>query len=982
MEPLEFLAAVLPPPGNGRYCVAELTKKKEHYYVETLDEAQTKIDSWKKSNYDIYFALGTFGDELNDKKNNYSRTATNVQMVKCIAVDIDCNHPKDIPDSTGAVKSKAYASAQSAVSALMTFCDEIGLSDLGRPWLVASGGGVHAYWPFKEAVEKDEWLPVAEGFKRLCFQKKLAIDPTITSDASRVLRVPDTINTGVKANKRVREATNVRFKNEGDFFELTDIRALVEKHLIGTAYEKITKPSNTLILPGTAPVGATSVSLFQNSVTRFKKIIMLTKQGNGCGQLDYYVNNASDDGMEPLWRGLLSITQKCVDGEKAAVWLSDMHPYPHERMHQKLSEIKGPYPCTKFDSENPGVCISCKHWGKITNPLALGRETAVTRLEKTIITKENETVHRPETPRGYAYGKHGGVFIEKDDEDANGNKIKRMVMLLSYDLFPVHILSNKGSHTLHMMALRPQGIKTITLPTKMIGSPVEVTKALVDQNVLSSFGSGNDKNLYDYVRASYEKMSTEKNTIEIPTSYGWQANEDFVFAGCIYSANKKPVEIPMEGLENIVDNTQPTGTLDAWRNFINLLIRKKMYDHLAIILAGIGAPLMRFTGIYGITFHCGSTESGTGKSLALEGAASVWGHPVHYRTGKGTSPVAMQQRLGLLNSCPLITDEITSKNRNNFEWFPEFLLDMTEGRGKERMESGSNKERINLSTWMTNAIMSSNTHVVDILTGERKHAAEGELRRLIEFVMDEELSWEADEIEIIKSLSQNYAVAGHILAQYFVDHTEELAKLVPTCVTQMYTDFQATNDERFWMAGIGATIASGVICNSKHADVVEFPMQEIINAFKRRIDYMRVNIRSGKRVAEDVLNGFIRDHWGHFVIVNYGERGGLAAAMGDGSMIDKATTKSNVMGRVENGVTAGCKDFFIEERLLKSYCSSMSFGYTDFKRQMEKAYMVSYIPKKDLMAKTNGPQMRVAVMKISRREEEANEIIALPVDKT
>jgi ATP-dependent helicase HrpA len=52
----------------------------------------------------------------------------------------------------------------------------------------------------------------------------------------------------------------------------------------------------------------------------------------------------------------------------------------------------------------------------------------------------------------------------------------------------------------------------------------------------------------------------------------------------------------------------------------------------------------------------------------------------------------------------------------------------------------------------------------------------------------------------------------------------------------MYVDFEATNDERFWMAGIGATIAGGILCNSKHADVVEFPMQEIINAFKRRIE--------------------------------------------------------------------------------------------------------------------------------------------------
>ena len=153
-------------------------------------------------------------------------------------------------------------------------------------------------------------------------------------------------------------------------------------------------------------------------------------------------------------------------------------------------------------------------------------------------------------------------------------------------------------------------------------------------------------------------------------------------------------------------------------------------------------------------------------------------------------------------------------------------------------------------------------------------------------------------------------------------------------------------------------------------------MAEIIEALKRRIVHMRNNIKGNKRSAEDVLNGFIREYWGKFVIINYGEKGGLSAAMGDGSMIDRATTKANVMGRVENGVTPGCKDFYIEERLLRSFCSSMSFGYSDFKKQMEKLYTVTYMPKKDMMAKTNGPQMRVGTMKISRREEDANDIIA------
>jgi len=164
--------------------------------------------------------------------------------------------------------------------------------------------------------------------------------------------------------------------------------------------------------------------------------------------------------------------------------------------------------------------------------------------------------------------------------------------------------------------------------------------------------------------------------------------------------------------------------------------------------------------------------------------------------------------------------------------------------------------------------------------------------------------------------------------------------------------------------------------NFQHANIADFPMDMIIQAMHRRIDYMRTNIKGGKRSAEDVLNAFIREYWGHFVVVNFGEKGGLSAAMGDGSVIDKATTKSNVMGRVENGVTAGCKDFYIEERLLKSFCSSMSFGYADFKRHIERQYAVTYVSKKDMMAKTTGPQMRVAVMKISRREDETDDIIA------
>ncbi len=982
MEPLEFLAEVLPPPGNGKYCVVELSKKKEHFYVDTLEEALPKIDAWNARGLDVYFALGTFGDLKR-------RIATNVRMVRCIAVDVDCNHPKDIPDpETGELKAKAYPSAQAAAQAIMQFADEVGLSGLGNPWLVASGGGVHAYWPFKEAVDINEWKPVAEGFKRLCFQKKLDIDQTITADASRVLRVFNTVNTGIKNNKKVREVTNVKFKNAGDHFEFEDIRALVERNLIGTAYETKTPKGGdggtALSLPGKRPSkDATSIKLFENSSTKFENIYRATKAGRGCEQLRYYAEHASEDGMEPLWRAHLSIAQKCDDGRKAAIWLSKLHPYDEDRMNTKLAEIKGPYPCTKFDSENPGVCLGCSHWGKITNPLSLGRETAVSTEAKVVDIPQDDgstaKIMRPEPPRGYAYGQHGGVFMERDDEDADGNKIKRQIMLLPFDLFPLDILNINGDHTVYMVALRKSGPQEVTLPQRAVVSKDDTLKSLATQNIIAAFGAGNDKNLFDYVRAAVEKLSSERAPLDVPDHYGWQPDGSFVHAGMVYKANEEPNKIPLPGLENIVKNTQMTGTMENWLKFINLLVSRKLWDQLAVIFLGAGAPLMRFTGLYGLTIHCCSTESGTGKSLALDGAASIWGHPTHYRAGSGTSPVAMQHRLGLLHSMPMITDEITTTNHKDFEWFPGMTMTVSEGRGKERMESGSNKERLNLSTWATFALLSSNTHAVDYMTGARKHSSEGELRRVLEWIMDEKLSWSPEEIEIIKSLQENYAVAGAVWAQYMVDNVDAVKKMTKETVTQMYKVYTAPNDERFWMAGVGCAVTAAICFSNKYAGIVDVPVEPLIESYRRSINTIRNAMKTGKRNAEDILNGFIQEHYGKFVIVHFGDKAGPMARLGDSSAVDKNTTRAQIMGRIEHGLTVGYVDFYIEERTLKSYCSNHSFGYATLKTHLEKQFVVSYIGKKDMMAKTNGPPMRVGVIKISREEDQLDEEIKNPL---
>ena len=107
--------------------------------------------------------------------------------------------------------------------------------------------------------------------------------------------------------------------------------------------------------------------------------------------------------------------------------------------------------------------------------------------------------------------------------------------------------------------------------------------------------------------------------------------------------------------------------------------------------------------------------------------------------------------------------------------------------------------------------------------------------------------------------------------------------------------------------------------------------------------------------------------------------GKLLAAWGDGETVDKSITRSKVLGRVEHGlIQPGFVEYYIEEQLLKRHCVAMSYGYDEFKEQMIEKFAATFI-KKDMMAKTNGPSMRVNTIHLRRPVEEHE--IALSVEQ-
>lgn len=966
MTPLDFLAAVLPSPGHGYYCAAELSNKKEHRYEEKLEDLIPHIDAWNAANYDIYFALATFAEEG-------SREGTNARHIRSMFIDMD-----------------GYASKKEAAAALAEFMQKTGMDALGTPWFVGSGGGLHVYWPLTETLPVATWKPVAENFKRLCKQEGLRIDMNVTADVSRVLRVPGTRN----HKKKYGTPREVKFLGAGDTFEFAAFEAFIKDKLKPEFVAKVDAP-----LQGVRPTrkpGTTQIKLLQNSVTLFEPIYDRTMAGTGCAQLKAYIDNPKEDGLEPIWRGLLSWTKVCEDGDDWSVWLSGLHPYPEQRMREKLRDIKGPYPCLKMDSENPGVCSGCPHFNKITNPLALGREVKTDNTEKLISVAPPEDVEaefeyedsvdealeadealphgvvkRPSPPRGFSYGHNGGVYAERMIEGEDGSKSKKQVQILAYDLFVVDMLKQEEDYAVHLVAVRPDGAKNITMPSKCVVSKEETVKFLASQNIIASFGKGNDANLFDYVRACVEEASLTKKAVDVPLQCGWQPNGSFVYNYRVFTPDGRELRVPMPGLENINKNTASKGSLENWRQYWELMIHRKMYTMLAVCLDSFGCPLMRFTEYEGFVWHIGSTESGTGKSLTLSAKAGVWGHPIHYRTGKGTSPVAMQQRAGLLNSMPLLIDEITAKARDNMEWAPAFIFDLTEGQGKERMESGANKERVNNSIWKLTCTMTSNTHLTDYMSGARKHSSNGELLRLLEWTPNKPLQWTDEEREALKLIKTNYGVAGEAWVRWMVRNQDVCAETVRRVHARLKDEMEFTDEERYWHTGCTEIISAAILLGPKYANILTVPVKGVLEALKELVARARGVMRRSVRTAEDVLNAYTRDNYGGFVVLWKTDGGrSLMSSWGDGSTVDKSITRTKVLGRIEhNTLQEGYTEYFIEEQLLKQHCVSMSFGYADFKAQLEKMFRVSYV-KKDMLSKTNGPTMRVNVMHISRRSDE------------
>lgn len=827
----EFFSSVLPP--NGNYCLVGLKKDKKprQIFVQTIEEISDHAEAMVTRGYDAYFALASFVDSKE------GRTSANAGKFKCFFLDLDCG------------EGKPYEDQAVGLAALKAFIVE---TQLPKPTIVNSGRGVHAYWVLDEAIPREEWKPLADGLKALCTRHGLEADPAVTSDAARILRIPDTCN--------FKDPTNplpVKLLVVGKPHAVSVFRNIF-------SIDEVEIPGNK---PFVRQMDAMTLALMGNYQSKYKTILKKSLEGEGCAQVAWaYENQGSVDYNN--WRAALSIAQYCSDSAVAIHKISEKHQKYDKNYTIKIAQdIVGPYTCQKFKELNPKVCEGCPL--KVTSPIVIGRQVVeateadnvVEQLEP--ITKEIKKYEIPKYPFPFFRGKVGGVY-RAANPDAENDKDE---LLFAYDFYVVRRINDpdEGEMVWMRLHLPKDGVRDFIVPLTDILAKERFRDALAKHGI-AVLGKKQDA-LMVYVTRWVEELQATSKADQSRKQFGWLEDDSaFIIGDREIRVDTVAYSPPSAPTLPLIPIFQTKGDFHVWKEVVNAYGRPNMEVRAFAFFMGFGGPLMKFVTdgmLSGFLLNLISPQGGTGKTTLLFAINSIYGMPEPLMLSYKDTHNHRLQRLGAMQSMTPTIDELTNMTA---EQMSNLVYDITSGRGKNRMSGKANVERHNHSTWKIPVVSSSNKSIRDALLSI-KSFPEPELLRLLETPLlkdpyDDPIWSKAH----FGRVMHNYGHAADPYIKYLLKNLPEVKQVITQINEKIDRAAGITNTERFWSAGATIAIAGGIL--SKNLGLHDIPVEPVFDFAVNLIKENRKVNKESMFDSSEFLGNFLQRHFHEILIIN------------------------------------------------------------------------------------------------------------------
>ena len=879
----EFYKKVL--PSQGVYCIATIEPNKDartrHYYVESIDDIEPKIEELKPLGTNIYVSHSTY--------KGYKRGKEEATFSRAFFVDLDVDPQEEVPDEEK--NNKKYISKEEAEAALDAFIVEF---NLPPPVKLDSGRGIWAWWAFDRDIPIIEWNLYAEVFKKYCLDNGLKIDPNVTADSARVTRTPNCTNWKANPPSETKvlsdEITVYIFDEFKEFLDEISPKDLSIEAILKEAKKGLSQEERE----------AQGASDWESN---FEKLLDLSMKDVGCNQIKYMMEHP-DKVSYDLWTAGLTVASRCTDSETAIHTISEKGPtYNREATILKAATFGGVHPCTSFENANPEGCQGCHKKGLITNPLIFARklrEVSITSVEETQVVfgsveqtvtslAVTSTFKLPPGLLPFFAGPSGSIYRELPPEYDKVTKqlISSNPMIISEPyILALKKLRNDvdGDCLLMRVEYKHNPPREFLFPMKCAYSPDKMMDILASKSVI--INRKNVIHFMDYITEWGQYLERTGMDDVMRTQMGWTDKDhtSFVLGDKEYIRNGEirnvPISIPTRVVGPLLHEK---GTFENWRRAANKLNLPGLELHAFFMLAGFASPLMAYSSTPGGTI-CLTGKSGAAKTGALFSGLSVWGDPeaLYIHTGKqNTTFNGLKSRLNALHNLPLGLDEITNMTADDIS---NTVHALSSGKAKIRSEGSFNAERAYEASANMIALMTSNSSIYDKLSAA-KADPNGEVARVIEFSITQPEALKADFTlgkQIFETMKHNYGHAGSMFIKALYDMEangdiirdydhpdQEYGPVFQKWLNKFIEDVGFNDADRFYHNLISFSMGAGDICN-KYGILDNFDVEAIYQKIVKEIKNIKENIIQVNTMDyENLLSEFlIKNHAGTLVIKN------------------------------------------------------------------------------------------------------------------
>lgn len=221
--------------------------------------------------------------------------------------------------------------------------------------------------------------------------------------------------------------------------------------------------------------------------------------------------------------------------------------------------------------------------------------------------------------------------------------------------------------------------------------------------------------------------------------------------------------------KHLYDTIRSYGSIASWYDTI-MECRRMSVTAKIMIAASFASPILSIVGALPFFVHLWGVDSGTGKTVALMAAASVWGNPAlgsFVQTFNATQ-VGQERTAAFLNQLPLCIDELQlTKDSHGRSSFDVYQLAQGVGRSRGRRTGGIEMT----PTWSCCFLTTGESPIFG------NSAGAGAVNRVIDIECTAGDAVIKDGQRISNALKQNYGFAGQIFVRKLYESGEMQEKV-------------------------------------------------------------------------------------------------------------------------------------------------------------------------------------------------------------